>query len=88
MLASINAQNTKFSVTSPLTGLIFHASRGLTNLHIGKSVRDICSIAFEFIIILYLIGRLDSFAVGGKKPAELANMRVPRETIYVYSVIL
>ena len=60
MLASINAQNTKFFVTSPLTDLLFHASRGLTNLHIGKSVRDIYSIAFEFIIILYLIGRLDS----------------------------
>ena len=67
MLASINAQNTKFSVTSPLTGLIFHASRGLTNLHIGKSVRDIYSIAFEFIIILYLIWKLDFIAVVGIK---------------------
>ena len=46
--------------------LILRASKGFTNLHIGKSVRDIYSIAFEFIIILYLIGRLDSFAIGDK----------------------
>ena len=45
-----------------MSHLILRASKGFTNLHIGKSVRDIYSVAFEFIIILYLIGR-----VGGKK---------------------
>lgn len=50
-----------------MSHLILRASKGFTNLHIGKSVRDIYSVAFEFIIILYLIGRLYPFAVGGKK---------------------